>query len=218
MRFHRPSMTFHRPSFAFHDLPPLFPSGQASASGFPPGSFGLLLTASDSLPRQPLINFLPRFLLAGLLIYSSAGFLIENLWDARNLYDRTYPHLHPPAPPNPQAQRRTEHTHAGTIASPSARSGPSSSSTSSLASCSPNSVCSSPSSSASSSAHSALPSASRRCCHGLRIPVRCLPMPSDPFRSLPIPSSSALHRRRRSPRPSPATTTRRRLSAPPRKR
>ena len=36
----------------------------------------------------PVIDFLPRFLLAGLLIYSGSGFLIENLWDARNLYDR----------------------------------------------------------------------------------------------------------------------------------
>ena len=36
----------------------------------------------------PLINYLPRFLLAGLLIFSGAGFLVENLWDARKKYDR----------------------------------------------------------------------------------------------------------------------------------
>ena len=36
----------------------------------------------------PLTNFLPRFLLAGLLVFSGAGFLVENLWDARKKYDR----------------------------------------------------------------------------------------------------------------------------------
>lgn len=36
----------------------------------------------------PLLNFLPRLLLAGLLIFSAAGFLIENLWDARNKFNR----------------------------------------------------------------------------------------------------------------------------------
>ena len=33
-------------------------------------------------------SYLPRFLLAGLLIFSGAGFLIENLWDARKAFGR----------------------------------------------------------------------------------------------------------------------------------
>ena len=31
----------------------------------------------------PLVNYLPRFFLAGLLIFAGAGFVVENLWDAR---------------------------------------------------------------------------------------------------------------------------------------
>ena len=32
----------------------------------------------------PIINGLPRFLLAGLLVYSGAGFLVENLYEGRS--------------------------------------------------------------------------------------------------------------------------------------
>ena len=37
---------------------------------------------------EPVINILPRFLLSGLLVFSGAGFLIENLWDARKKFGR----------------------------------------------------------------------------------------------------------------------------------
>mmetsp|Transcript_39080 Transcript_39080/g.85892 ORF Transcript_39080/g.85892 Transcript_39080/m.85892 type:complete len:686 (-) Transcript_39080:40-2097(-) len=36
----------------------------------------------------PLINFLPRFLLSGLLVFAATGFLVENLWDARKTFNR----------------------------------------------------------------------------------------------------------------------------------
>ena len=38
------------------------------------------------LAGYPLINHLPRFLLAALLIFSGAGFLIEKLYDARKAF------------------------------------------------------------------------------------------------------------------------------------
>ena len=37
----------------------------------------------------PVINGLPRFLLAGLLVYSGAGFLFEKLWLERKKMPRT---------------------------------------------------------------------------------------------------------------------------------
>ena len=36
----------------------------------------------------PLINYLPRFMLSGLLVFSAAGFLIENLIDTRHKFNR----------------------------------------------------------------------------------------------------------------------------------
>ena len=36
----------------------------------------------------PLINYLPRFLLSGLLIFAAMPFLVENLWDARKRFNK----------------------------------------------------------------------------------------------------------------------------------
>jgi len=36
----------------------------------------------------PLINYLPRFMLSGLLVFSAVGFLVENLWDSRTKFQR----------------------------------------------------------------------------------------------------------------------------------
>ena len=36
----------------------------------------------------PLIDYLPRFVLSGLLLFSAVGFLVDNLWDTRKTYDR----------------------------------------------------------------------------------------------------------------------------------
>lgn len=36
----------------------------------------------------PLINYLPRFMLSGLLVFSAVGFLVENLWDTRRRFAR----------------------------------------------------------------------------------------------------------------------------------
>lgn len=36
----------------------------------------------------PLINYLPRFWLSGILIFAAAGFIVENLWDARLKFSR----------------------------------------------------------------------------------------------------------------------------------
>jgi MFS superfamily sulfate permease-like transporter len=36
----------------------------------------------------PLIDYLPRFMLSGLLLFSAVGFLVENLWDTRRRFNR----------------------------------------------------------------------------------------------------------------------------------
>ena len=36
----------------------------------------------------PIINYLPRFFLGGLMFYSGAAFLVKNLWDTRLTFDR----------------------------------------------------------------------------------------------------------------------------------
>ena len=36
----------------------------------------------------PLIDYLPRFVLSGLLLFSAVGFLLDNLWDTRKTYVR----------------------------------------------------------------------------------------------------------------------------------
>ena len=43
-----------------------------------------LFNAAMFLSGFPLINYLPRFFLAGLLIFAGAGFIVENLFDARS--------------------------------------------------------------------------------------------------------------------------------------
>ena len=45
------------------------------------GLLSLALTLSGL--AGTLINGMPRFVLAGLLIYSGVGFLVDNLWEAR---------------------------------------------------------------------------------------------------------------------------------------
>ena len=42
-----------------------------------------LFNAAMYFSGFPLINYLPRFFLSGLLIFAGAGFIVENLWDAR---------------------------------------------------------------------------------------------------------------------------------------
>jgi hypothetical protein len=46
---------------------------------------GFCLALRSRRCRMPV---LPRFLLAGLLIFSGTGFLVENLWDARKVFGR----------------------------------------------------------------------------------------------------------------------------------
>ena len=50
------------------------------------GVLALLFTATGV--AGPIINFLPRFLLAGLLVYSGAGFIVENLFEGRRRMTR----------------------------------------------------------------------------------------------------------------------------------
>jgi MFS superfamily sulfate permease-like transporter len=49
-----------------------------------PGFVCGLFNAAMFLSGFPLINYLPRFFLAGLLIFAGAGFIVENLFDARS--------------------------------------------------------------------------------------------------------------------------------------
>ena len=48
-----------------------------------PGIICALFNAAMYFSGFPLVNYLPRFFLAGLLIFAGAGFIVENLWDAR---------------------------------------------------------------------------------------------------------------------------------------
>jgi CRP-like cAMP-binding protein len=42
-----------------------------------------LFNAAMYFTGFPLVNYMPRFFLAGLLIFAGAGFVVENLWDSR---------------------------------------------------------------------------------------------------------------------------------------
>ena len=48
----------------------------------------LIAVASSSQTGFPLINYLPRFMLSSLLVFSSVGFLIENLFDTRKKFNK----------------------------------------------------------------------------------------------------------------------------------
>jgi SulP family sulfate permease len=47
-----------------------------------------LFTGALFFSGVPLIDYLPRFVLSGLLLYSAIAFLYENLWDARKKFDK----------------------------------------------------------------------------------------------------------------------------------
>eukprot|EP00966_Prymnesium_polylepis_P288946 6674177-Prymnesium_polylepis.1 len=62
----------------------------STATSIPTLTCGVLcLLTIFSGVSGPIINILPRFLLAGLLVYSGAGFIVENLIEGRQRMTRS---------------------------------------------------------------------------------------------------------------------------------